>query len=49
MSIAMESFCLTVGVTIPSAAELSVLIGVGGWRKLSSLIVMRSGTAFGPL
>ena len=32
-----------------SAAELSVLIGVGGWVKLSSWSVMLRGTAVCPL
>ena len=34
---------------IPSAAELSVLIGVGGWGIHSSLILKRRVTAVFPL
>ena len=42
-------FCLTVAVTMSSAAELSVLIRVGGWVKPSSWSGMRRGTAVCPL
>ena len=35
MSITLDLFCLTVSVTMPLAAKLYVLIGVGGWGKLS--------------
>ena len=49
MSIALDLFCLTVAVTMPSAAELSVFIGVGGWVKPSSWSVILVGTAFCPL
>ena len=45
MSIALELFCLTVAVTMPSAAELSVLIGVGGRVKPSPWSVIHRGTA----
>ena len=45
MSIALDIFCLTVGVTMPSADELSVFIGFGGWGKPSSWNVMHMGTA----
>ena len=41
MSIALELFCLTVVVTIPSSVELSILIWVGGWVKPISWSVMR--------
>ena len=34
---------------MPLAAELYVLIGVGGWGKPSSWSIMRRGTAFFPL
>ena len=33
MNITLDCFCLTVAVTIASAMELSVFIGVGGWVK----------------
>ena len=33
MSIALYLFCLTVLVTMTSAADLCVFIGVGGWVK----------------
>ena len=36
-------------VTIPSAAEFSVLIGFGGWVKPISWSVTRRGTAVCPL
>ena len=49
MSIALDLFCLTVAVTMPSAAELSVFIGVGGWVKPSSLSVILRGNAVCPL
>ena len=49
MSIALELFCLNVAVTMPSAAELSVFIGVGGWVKPSSWSVIIRGTAVCPL
>ena len=49
MSVALDLFCLTVVVTMPSAAELSVFIGVGGWVKLSSWSVILRGTAVFPL
>ena len=49
MSIALEMFCLTVAVTIPSAVDLSVFIGVGGWVKPISWSVMFRGTAVCPL
>ena len=45
MSVALEFFSLDVAVTMPSFADLSVLILVGGWGKPSSWIVMRRGTA----
>ena len=38
-------FCLTVAVMMPSAAELSIFIGVGGWLKLSSWTVILRGTS----
>ena len=49
MSIALDFFCLTVAVTMPSAAELSVFIGVGGRVKPSSWSVILRGTAVCPL
>ena len=49
MSIALDLFCLTVAVTMPSSAELSVFIGVGGWVKPSSWSVILRGTAVFPL
>ena len=45
VSIALDLFCLTVVVTMPSAAELSVFISVGGWVKPSSWSAIISGTA----
>ena len=49
MSIVLELFCLTVAVTMPSAAELSVFIGVGGLVKPSSWSVIIRGTNICPL
>ena len=49
MSITLDLFCLTVAVTIPLAAELSVFIGVGGWVKLSSWSVIHRGADVCPL
>ena len=49
MSIALDIFCLTVAVTMPLVAELSVFIGVGGWVKPSSWSVIIRGTAICPL
>ena len=49
MSIALYLFCLTVLVTMPSAAELYVFIGVGGWVKPSSWSVIIRGSAVCPL
>ena len=49
MSIALDIFCLTVAVTMPSVAELSVFIGVGGWLKLSSWGVILRITSVYPL
>ena len=49
MSIAFGLFCLTVAVTMPLAAELSVFIGVGGWVKPSSWSVILRGTTVCPL
>ena len=49
MSIALDIFCLTVAVTIPSAAELSVFIGVGGLVKPSSWSIILRGAAVSPL
>ena len=49
MYVALDCFNLTVVVTMLLAAELSVLIGVGGWVKPSSLSVMCRGTAVHPL
>ena len=45
MSIALDLFCLTVAVTMPSAAEVSVFIEVGGGVKPSSWNVILRGTA----
>ena len=42
-------FCLTVVVMMPSASELSVFIGVGGWGKPSYLRLMQMDTAVFPL
>ena len=49
MSIALDLFFITVVVTMPSAAELSVFIGVGGWVKPSSWSVILRGTVVWPL
>ena len=49
MSIALDLFCLTVAVTMPSAAELSVFIGVGARVKPSSWSAILRGTAVCPL
>ena len=49
MSSALDLFFLTVAVTMPSAAELSVFIGVGGWVKTSSWSVILRVTAVCPL
>ena len=49
MSIALEIVCLTVAVTMPSAAKFSVFIGGGGWVKPSSWSVILRGTAVCPL
>ena len=49
MYIALDLFCITVAVTIPSDADLSVLIGVGGWGKLISWSMIRRGTDVCPL
>ena len=38
-------FFLTVALTMPYAAELSIFIGVGGWGKPSSWSVMSRYTA----
>ena len=42
-------FCLTVVVTMPLAAELSALVGVGGRSKPSSWSVIFGDTAVFPL
>ena len=49
MSIALEISCLTVAVTMPSAAEFSVFIGVGGWVKPISWSSILRGTTACPL
>ena len=49
MYVTLDLFFLPVSVKMPLAAELSVLIGVGGWVKPSSWSVMRRGTAVCPL
>ena len=49
MFVALDLFCLTVAVTMPSATELSVFIGVGGWVKLSSWSVILRGIDVYPL
>ena len=49
MSIALDIFFLTVAVTTPLAAELSVFIGVGSWVKPSSWGVILRGAAVCPL
>ena len=45
----LGTFYLTAVVTMPSDAELSVLIGVDGWRKASSWSVIHRGTVVCPL
>ena len=45
MSIALDLFCLTVAVMMPSAAELSVFIGVSVWVKPSSWSVIIRGAS----
>ena len=40
---------MIVAVTIPSTAELSVLIGDGGWGEPSSFRVMHRGASVCPL
>ena len=42
-------FCLTVVATMPSVAEFSIFIGVGGWIKPSSWSVTCRGTDVCPL
>ena len=49
MSVALELFCLTVAVTMPSVEELSVFIGVGAWVKPSPWSVIIRGTTVCPL
>ena len=49
MAIALDIFCLTVAVTMPSAVELTVFIGVGGWLKSSSWSEIHTSTAVCPL
>ena len=49
MYIALDLFCLTVAMTMSSAAELSFFIGIGGWLKSSSWSVILMGTAVCPL
>ena len=49
MSIALDLFCLTVVVAMPSAVELSILFGVGGWGKPIYWSVTQKGTAVCPL
>ena len=49
MSVALDLFCLTVVVTMPSDAELSILIWVGGWVKPRSWSVICRGIAVCPL
>ena len=49
MSIALDLFCITVAVTMPSAVELSIFIGVGGWVKPSSWSVILRRNNFCPL
>ena len=49
MSIVLDLFSPTVAVTMCSAAELSVFIGVGGWVKPSSWSVILSDTDVFPL
>ena len=45
----MALFCLTVEVIMSLDVQLYVLIGVGGWVKLSSCSVMRRGKYVYPL
>ena len=45
----LGNFCLTVAVTMPSAAELYVFIGVGGWVKPSSWSAILRSTDVCPL
>ena len=49
MSIALDLFCLTLAATMPSAAELSVLIEVGGRGKSISRSMMWRGTDVFPM
>ena len=49
MSIALGLYFIVVAVTMPSAADLYVFIGVGGWVKQSSRSVILRGTAVFPL
>ena len=49
MSIALDLFFLTVAVTTPLAAELSVFIGVGGWVKPSLWSIICRGVSVCPL
>ena len=44
MSIALDLLCITVAVTMTSAAELSVFIGVSGRVKLTSWSLILRGT-----
>ena len=44
MSVALDLFCLNVEVTMPSAAGLSVFIGIVDWVKPISWSVILSGT-----
>ena len=44
MSVALELFCLTVAVTVPLDADLSVFVRVGSWVKPSSWCVIRIRT-----
>ena len=49
MSIALDLYCLTVAMTVTLAAEMYVLIGVGGWEKPIYWSVMRRGVDVCPL
>ena len=49
MNVALELFCITVAVNMPSAAELHVFIMVGGWVEPSSWSVILRGTTVCPL
>ena len=49
MSIALDLSCITVAATMPSAAELSIFIGVGGWVKPNSWSVILRVDAVCPL